>query len=522
MRLLHVISFLFVFYLTCQDVSLEVLIQLADKKKQFDQDLKDTADENVKKQLEELEKIGFSAITGVDPDDLKKLADGGFIPSERTVSLRDIFYPFLFELSQLAARPKEIMFEESRLNTIISYQTKLERALVSVREMLSGDLDATLKDFLVQILAKIEQAVSLVKAQRAVAEARLLELQQSKDGLSQLFLRVKSSLLAVLEAILASTLFFLVVKQVKSVFEQHILKSYSSRSLLRRFTLILLVILNFIGSIFTFLYILYLRNEWMIFGLSLLLIAAIGVLSKRLITDFFSQAAILLNLGFVREGEMITYNGIPFRIKSLGFICMLDNPALKNSSVRVPLTDLIDKRSYIVDSEFPWFKTERDSYIFLEGDSVPSRVLEQHIHEIVIERPDKTKLIMPLKDFYNLRIRKIDGEFTVFVRLGIAYKHATHASIITEKLREYVTCHAPEELKILEVEDIDQLSFNAVFLDLGQNSIDYGISAVCKPVHAKYYGAIRRTLVKCFLDYCKTENLEIPFTSITIYRGSSS
>ncbi|MCS6961031.1 MAG: hypothetical protein NZT61_00805 [Deltaproteobacteria bacterium] len=504
----------------CQELPVEELRNLSLKYRELSNEaLKDKEkDIDVGKKKEEIEKLSFVLITGLDLDEIKSISKGNIPEFETQISIREIFYPFIAELGKIAVRPRDIVLEENRLHILQTYVERLQSAKLKVSSAIAAENDPALKSLLTLTGEIIDDMFTLVSAQKAMSEAKLINLKTVKSNLGGVFARLRGSFLSFVEALFYSFVFYFVLKQFKNFLEEKFLQKPENHSLLKRITLILLVSVNFVGTLCIFLYVLYYREEWLLFGLASLVLIAGIILSKRLISDFFTQTAILLNLGFVREGEVITYNDLPYRIKSLGFVCLLENPDLETSCVRVPLTDLVDKRSYCGSQNFRPFNTRVDDYIFFENDTLPSKVIHQNIQFVKVERPDKTVLVVPTRDFIKTRIRKIEEKFVIFLRLGIAYKHIESIFSLADRLKQACEKALKEELALNDVDAAD-IVINAVFFDLSASSLDFGVSAACNASHAPFYGLIRRGLIKGFVLFTIENKLEIPFQSITVYEG---
>ncbi len=502
------------FLVFSQDLNLEILNELTVKL----DEVKLSSVSNYNTELENASNLAYSIIVGVRYESIQQVIEGKFEELEQNVKLSDIIAPILFEISRSLSRPRDLLREEFKLSVINGYINRLERSKLAVLDTLNSEISSSLKDLLKISLEKIDAHLSSLKTAKALSEARIADLNSIPRG--GLLAAWSTSLFNIAQAFLISAIFFVLLKQIKIFVEKLPLPVNPSVSMIRRVILITLVIVNFLGSILVFTFTLYLKGELFLLGISILIIVAVGVLSKRLITDFFSQAAILLNLGFVREGELIIFKDLPFRLRSLGFICFLDNPMLRHSVVRVPLSDLVDQRSFQPDSDLDWFPTKEGDFIFLEGDTLPSQILEQSINFIKICRPDKSLMEIPPKNFLNAKFRKISETFVVFLRLGIAYKHLPNISDLSDKLKKTLESFCPAELEKASVPNFNEITFNASFLDFAQSSLDFGLSATCKQLHAPFYGLIRRSLVNAFLMFVLENNLEIPFNSITVYRGN--
>ena len=123
-----------------------------------------------------------------------------------------------------------------------------------------------------------------------------------------------------------------------------------------------------LGSIFVFLIVLFMFEDWVLLTLGVLVVLGILWTSKHAIPKFWSQAALLLNMGVVREGERLIYNGIPWRVKALNFYTILENPKLEGGTLRLPVKDLFDLRSREYGAEEPWFPTDKGDWVLIGDD----------------------------------------------------------------------------------------------------------------------------------------------------------
>ena len=75
-------------------------------------------------------------------------------------------------------------------------------------------------------------------------------------------------------------------------------------------------------------YVLSVRNDQVLIGITVLLLLSMVWLLKSSIPNYVNELRILLNTGSVREGECIIYNGIPMQVESLNYYTKLINPVL--------------------------------------------------------------------------------------------------------------------------------------------------------------------------------------------------
>ena len=109
----------------------------------------------------------------------------------------------------------------------------------------------------------------------------------------------------------------------------------------------------------------YVRGDWLLLGLSLIALLALVLAAKNGLPKFYRQARLLMNLGEVREGERVVVNGIPWQVKAINMFTELTNPALKDSSLRLPITQLVGMNSHPHIPGDPWFPCKEGDWVML-------------------------------------------------------------------------------------------------------------------------------------------------------------
>jgi hypothetical protein len=98
-------------------------------------------------------------------------------------------------------------------------------------------------------------------------------------------------------------------------------------------------------SAFMLLGTLYFLGDWLLLSLAIIFVMGVVWASKQALPRFWNQAALMLNFGAVREGEVVVYKGIPYEVASINMNSKLENKALENGFVRLRINDLMELRS---------------------------------------------------------------------------------------------------------------------------------------------------------------------------------
>ena len=268
-------------------------------------------------------------------------------------------------------------------------------------------------------------------------------------------------------------------------------------------------------SILASLTVLYLAGDWVLLTLGLIILFGIVWASRHTVPRFWEQAKFFLNLGTVREGERIVYEGLPWQVKSIGFYTLLINKELLGGEIRLPLRHLLDLHSRPWKEQEPWFPCKEGDWVLL-ADGTHGKVVVQTPEMIELVLLGGSHKVYRTTDFFNQNPMNLSPSFRIKVTFGIDYQHQP---IVTEEipgiletmLNERLTAEGyREDLKSLKVE----------FQEAGASSLNVEILAdFSGKAGAKYY-ILQRAIHRMCVDACNQYNWVIPFTQLTLHMAS--
>ncbi len=258
--------------------------------------------------------------------------------------------------------------------------------------------------------------------------------------------------------------------------------------------------------------VLYSAGDWAILGLAILLLLGLAWASKTAAPIFFEQIRLLLNLGTVREGERVVFQGLPWRVSRLSLNALLVNKELAGGRLRVPLRDMTPLRSRSVANKETWFPTSQGDWILLDGERL-ARVEFQSTEVVRVELQGGSVLCFPTIDFLGMRVENLRSGFRIQQRFGIDYDHqAICTDEVPRLMRESLesglrASFAPELLRKLKVE----------FLEAAASSLDYAVLADFEADAAPRYMELQRALQRLLVEACNEHGWTIPFTQLTVH-----
>lgn len=262
-------------------------------------------------------------------------------------------------------------------------------------------------------------------------------------------------------------------------------------------------------------YVLSVRDDQVLIGLTVLLLLSIVWLLKSSIPSYINELRVLLNTGPVREGECIIYNGIPMQIESLNYYTKLVNPALPELELRLTLAELAHYVSRPFSENEPWFPCKVGDYVMLSGD-IYGMVKCITLEHIVLSLSDGT---MPrtytITDFLAAKPRNYSQGFVAITDFGIDYKHQASCTVdVPNILREGIRRGLLQETYGASLKDV-----SVHFAKANTSSLDYKIIATFDGAAAGELHPITRALQRYAVEVCNQQQWTIPFAQLVVHSG---
>ena len=224
-----------------------------------------------------------------------------------------------------------------------------------------------------------------------------------------------------------------------------------------------------------------------------------------------------MNLGTVREGERLVYQGIPWKVQALNFSTQLVNPLLKGGMLRLPLKDLMDLTSRPCDPEEPWFPCREKDWVLL-ADGTLGRVLVQTPEMVELRLLGGSRKTYPTFEFLKQNPNNISAGFRVNITFCLDPRHQ-HESVgtIPERLQEALERELNKESFAK-----DLLAVRVEFKEARSGSLDFAILVDFAGKAARHYDRLTRTIPRIALEACNEQGWVIPFPQLTFYPGALS
>lgn len=476
-------------------------------------------------QLSTLQENFSEIATKVDLNEFEPSTSTGALEWDQ--ELKSLLNPLLQSLVRLTSRPREIEKLRSEISSKNDQKVLAQHAIDRLENLKAAltpeDTGETAQDPppLLQALEQERQKwlgrISNINTQLTISKQRLEQILEEKSSLGQSFSQLfnlffRSRGRNFLLSLGAMLLFWLIAYRTFSNLQDAKIFQSIRKSFKFRLFNVTYVLGAFLGGIFLFLFILFLFGDWILLTLGLLILLGIAWTSKHAIANYWSQMMLILNVGPVREGERVTINGLPWRVRTLNFYSVFENPSLDGGQLRLPISDVPAMRSKPFDSADPWFPTQKDDWVLI-GDETLGKVTTQTPEFVRMFQLGNSIISFPATDFMSMGVKVLSHGFRCGVTFGMDYMDQAG---ITDAIPEKIHSHV--EQRLIEAKfDKDKFKLHVEFEEAGSSSLNLAVFADFNGEYASSYLKLKRRMQQFCVEACNLNGWNIPFPQLTVH-----
>ncbi len=434
-------------------------------------------------------------------------------------SIEEMLRPLIAEFKNLTKDSREAQRTREKFNALKQKRDVIGTALASLNQVIANEKrPAVLRD-----LEGVRDEWALrfrdIQNELSVLGYRVDELSvgqksffdRARGGVATFF-RVRGRNL--LFALLAAGVVFVGLRWLEGVITAKSPLHRGPRTFGTRLFNVLFAVFTVLLAVGAAVLVFFLAGDWVLLSLVLLILIGVVFAAKDAIPGFVDDARMLLNLGPVREGERINYNGIPWLVENLTFFTILRNPVLRGGMVRMPVAQLRDYLSRPVHDDEPYFPSEEGDWVLLD-DEAYGKVLFQSAEMVRLRLLGGALKMYQTAAYLGQNPRNQSHGFRVKTTIGIDYDE--QAKCTTEILENFKTFFRREVEKIVEPAHI--VALKVEFAMANASSLDYEVLLDLSGEMAPKYYPIERALQRIGVDACNEFGLSIPFQQITLHQA---
>ncbi len=465
-------------------------------------------------------------------EEFETIASGGELEiavptSDRPFDLREeiqeIVRPLIEELKNVTKRPREIESLRRRIDNLEKTLQKVRDAVASVEGLMASTEDPKLKGQLEDAHGRWQEKEKEIEREIKSLQYQLDQKTASKQSVVKTLQEsaghfFKTRGLHLLLAFLAFAAIFFGLRFISwRLFRARAARAPETRSFYSRIFQVVYQGFTILAALAAALLLLYNFGDWMILSIALIVLVGVAWTARTGLSKFWEQSKLLLNIGTVREGERLIYDGIPWQVGPLNLQTTLTNSELSGGVLRLPLASLIGRQSRPYDGEEPWFPTRTGDYVTL-ADGTFGKVILQTPETVTMDVLGGCRKTYPAASFIGQNpVNLSKNNFGVGMTFGVDYAHQAD-----------VTRDIPERLRAVMMEDLAKEEFGADLIDVlvqfkeaAASSLDLLVWASFAGNAAPYYYAIGRVLQRIAVDACNASGWGIPFTQVTVHQAQA-
>lgn len=393
-----------------------------------------------------------------------------------------------------------------------------EQAVLNLEPLLAAEPSPELQKRLRKDLAVWKSRRETARNQKTALDLQLQNreeerksLLESTTGYAETFFRTRG-----LNLVLGIGAFCLVFFGVRLLLRLY-RRLYSSKrgeSFTSRLGSLLIHFFSIVGGMLAALLVFNMVGDWFLMGIMVIFLLGLGWTVVKTLPQHIETINLMLNIGSVKEGERIIFNGIPWQVDRLGFGATLINPLLDGGMQTMPVKHLVGLNSRPSGENEELFPSRPGDWVEL-ADGRFGRVSCQSPGTVQLTELGGSQLQLQTPDYLALSPRNLSTGFRVHTTFGIDYKHQAES---TKTIPEYM--QKALETGLGKLLGKDQIRNIRVELSAaGASSLDYEIEVDLDGAAAAKKSVIRRAVSQLLVESCNQNNWGIPFPQLTLHKA---
>lgn len=438
--------------------------------------------------------------------------------------LSKLLKPIIAELENATKESRAIGELRAQINEVEERKTLATEAAARLNTLLAQQPSPALRTRLQTRLDEWQRIATDTNNRYAALELQLNKRLAERESVleettdyAKRFVRTRG--LNLVMAISAFALVFIGVRWLANAVRRFSPKA-TEKAFSTRLTTLLLHVFSVLGGLVAMMLVFNLAGDWFMLGIILIFLIGIGWASIHTLPSQLETVRLILNIGPVREGEHLLFNGLPYRVDSLAFTARLVNPLLDGGLQQMPVKHLVGHISRPVGAAEPWFPTQTGDWVEL-ADGHLGRVMHQSPSRVILREPGGAEVTYLTDRFVALNPRKLSDGFRISTRFGIDRQHQ---AIATTEVPEQM--HAALEQGLAEVleQATPQPSLQSLqvrFAQATEATLEYLIYLDLSGAAAPLVPTLHTDIQRILIDTCNAQGWHLPLNHIGVHQLSN-
>ena len=437
-------------------------------------------------------------------------------------SLEDLIRPLIEEIKRATEDTRESQRLQNQFTSAKEQSAIVGKALESLDNTIAATKDDAIRAELSLLRQQWSERFDDLRNEISVLGFQIEEIKSQKrsfisetSNLATRFFRTRGRNLLIALAVAFGVL--IALRFLRTYLHEKTDFLRKDRSTTARLIDVALYFASFLGALIGGILVLIIAGDWVLIGLVALLLIGLILSTKDTLPGYADEIRLILNIGSVREGERIVYNGVPWLVEKLSFYSTLKNPVLRGGTLHMPVGQLVSMLSRPTADREPYFPCEEGDWLRLEDETF-GRVIFQSAEMVRIIMLGGAQKTYPTEAFLGQNPTNLSHNFRISTMIGIDYDHQPDSTgEILEKLKAYFQA---EIHKVVDHKFIH--SINVDFAMANTSSLDYTVLLDVAGEMAPKFQSLSRTLQRIGVDACNEFGLVIPFQQVTIHTNDAA
>jgi len=430
--------------------------------------------------------------------------------------LKQLIEPLVREIKQMTSHPREIDHLETEIENLQNQLNIATKARHRLKTIIPHIASIPLQNEINQIQNNWKNRFREIKTRLNITKQKLKQKQMKKKNLSehlhelmQLFFRSRGRNL--IFALLFFSLTWFLMHQLQT--KIHLTRPFQKhpRSVYIRTFDLIYWIATFLFSLISLLLVLYFCGDWFLLSLFIIFIVGIAWASNHALPRYWKQARIILNLGPVREGELVVYKDIPYRVSRIHLASELTNECLEGGKIHLPLKDLLDMRSRPIAANECWFPTKIGNTILFPDESIGT-IISQTPEFVRIKLLGEHIKTWATHEFLKLSSINLSDGFRIAANI---YFDENHQNRLINQMMKTLTLSVQTEMEKHSFKEW-VLSVKTILTEVGPIAFQLRIIVYFKGEACIFYEDIKNVILSSCISTCNDNQWRIAFNPVAL------
>lgn len=284
-----------------------------------------------------------------------------------------------------------------------------------------------------------------------------------------------------------------------------------------RLTTLLFHLFSVVGGLLAMMIVFNVAGDWFLLGIVIIFLLGVGWAGIKTLPAQIETIKLMLNIGAVKEGEALVFEGCTYRVDALGFAARLSNPRLAGSGRVLPVKYLVDKTSRVPGPDELWFPCESGDWVEL-SDGFTGQVISQTPGAVELAGFGGRRASYPTVDFLALHPRNLASGFRLETSFGLDYRHQAEAAAeIPRKMETWIRAELAKLFPPAWMAGV-----NVLLAGAGASALEFSVVVDVNGAGASAQRELRAAVTRLLVELATRENWVIPFPQLTVHQGAGT